>query len=110
MIEFALNASFGLLAAAILCGAFRLVRGPAVLDRILAFDLIAACAVGMVVLLSIRWKTPVYMDLVLIFASLGFFSAVAFVFYLTKEHKGLHGDEAGRAKREKEPTPPKPNE
>jgi len=73
---------FGGLTLAILLGLFRLGRGPTVLDRILAFDLIAISAVGMVVLLSVLWATPVYLELILIFSLLGFLSTVAFVFYL----------------------------
>lgn len=70
------------LTLAILLGLFRLARGPTVLDRILAFDLIATSAVGMVVLLSVLWRTAVYLELILIFSLLGFVSTVAFVFHL----------------------------
>jgi multicomponent K+:H+ antiporter subunit F/multicomponent Na+:H+ antiporter subunit F len=51
---------------------------------VLAFDLIATCAVGMIVLLSIQWHTSLYLELLLIFSLLGFLTTVAFVFYLHK--------------------------
>jgi multisubunit Na+/H+ antiporter MnhF subunit len=82
MIDFVLNLGFGLLALAMLLGLVRLARGPNVMDRVLAFDLITTCAVGMIVLLSIRWRTVLYLELILIFSLLGFFTTVAFVFYL----------------------------
>lgn len=63
------------------CGLIRLRRGPTVLDRILAFDLIATCVVAMVVLLSVRWSTPMYLEAILIVSLLGFFTTVAFVYY-----------------------------
>jgi multisubunit Na+/H+ antiporter MnhF subunit len=74
------------LTLAIALGMVRLVRGPTVIDRIMAFDLITTSGVGMIVLLSIRWKTAMYLELILIYSLLGFFSTVAFVFYLSRTH------------------------
>jgi len=45
MILLALQLCFALLTLAVLLGLVRLVRGPTVLDRILAFDLIATSLV-----------------------------------------------------------------
>jgi len=84
MIDVALNLGFVMLALAILLGAVRLVRGPSIMDRVLAFDLITTCAVGMIVLLSIRWRTVLYLELILVFSLLGFLTTVAFVFYLNR--------------------------
>jgi multisubunit Na+/H+ antiporter MnhF subunit len=86
MIDLALNAGLGILTLAIFLGLVRLARGPSVIDRIMAFDLITTCAVGMIVLLSIRWSTPLYIDVILIFSLLGFFGTVAFVCYLSRTH------------------------
>lgn len=82
MTDLAINLAFGGLITAILLGLIRLARGPSVLDRVLSFDLISTCAVGMTILLSMRWRTTVYFELMLIFSLLGFFTTVAFVFYL----------------------------
>lgn len=79
-----LYVAFGILTLAIACGLVRLALGPTVIDRILAFDLITTSTVGMIVLLSIQWKTPLYLELVLIFSLLGFFGTVAFVQYLSR--------------------------
>jgi multisubunit Na+/H+ antiporter MnhF subunit len=88
MIEFAINAGLALLSVAMVLGAIRLARGPSVIDRVLAFDLITTCAVGMIVLLSIRWHTGLYLELILIFSLLGFLTTVAFVLYL--HHTSAH--------------------
>lgn len=72
------------LTVAILLAGWRLVRGPTVPDRILAFDTITVCVVGMIVLLSIRWKSVFFLELILVVSLLGFLSGVAFVFYLEK--------------------------
>jgi len=84
MTPLVLTLAFGTLTLAILLGLVRLARGPTVLDRVLAFDLIATCAVAMVLLLSIQWNTALYLELILIFSLLGFLTTVAFVFYLHK--------------------------
>ena len=77
--------SFAMLALAVVLALVRLRRGPSVLDRILSFDLIATCVVGMVVLLSVAWSTAVFLEAILIVSLLGFFTTVAFVFYLSRQ-------------------------
>lgn len=79
--------SFVMLAASVVAGMLRLRRGPSVLDRILAFDLISTCVVGMVVLLSVAWATPMFLETILIVSLLGFFTTVSFVFYLSRRAK-----------------------
>lgn len=81
-----ISSVFVILTLAIVCGLVRLARGPTVIDRIMAFDLITTSAVGMIVLLSIQWKTAMYLELILIFSLLGFFGTVAFVYYLSRTH------------------------
>lgn len=76
--------SFALLTLAILLAWWRMARGPTVVDRILCFDAITVCVVGMIVLLSIRWDTSFYLELILVMTLLGFISGVAFVFYLNQ--------------------------
>jgi multisubunit Na+/H+ antiporter MnhF subunit len=84
MMTYALYLADAVLTTAILLGLYRLARGPHVIDRVMAFDLITTCAVGMIVLLSIQWNTPLYLELILIVSLLGFLTTVAFVFYLNK--------------------------
>ncbi len=84
MMTYALIIAELALTVSILLGLYRLARGPHVIDRVMAFDLITTCAVGMIVLLSIQWGTPLYLELILIVTLLGFLTTVAFVFYLNK--------------------------
>lgn len=95
------------LTLSILLGLYRLVRGPHVIDRVMAFDLITTCAVGMIVLLSIQWNTPLYLELILIVSLLGFLTTVAFVFYLnkTRDEKGAAAGPAAPASAAKPPQP-----
>lgn len=73
-----------LLLVALLSGFYRLARGPSAVDRILAFDAVVLCAVGLTAVLSREWRTEHYVELILIVSSLGFFSTVAFVFFLQR--------------------------
>jgi len=82
MISFTLTLCFFLLIATTTLSVVRLLLGPRIVDRIIAFDLISASMVGIIVLLSIRWETPFFIEIMLIFSLLGFFGTVAFVYYL----------------------------
>lgn len=84
MIDLAVQASVGILLVSLLLGFYRLGRGPSIADRILAFDAVVLCAVGLTALLSRWWESPLYVELILIVSSLGFFGTVAFVFILQR--------------------------
>lgn len=84
MMDLLLKACMLVLTLAIVLALIRIARGPTVLDRILAFDLIATCAVGIIVLLSMKWHTADYLELILIYTLLGFSGTVAFAFYLQR--------------------------
>lgn len=86
--------AFALLLAAILLSLVRLRRGPSVIDRILALDLVATCVVGMVVLLSVAWNTAAYLEVILIVSLLGFFTTVSFVYYLHRHKEDRYDDSA----------------
>jgi multicomponent Na+:H+ antiporter subunit F len=82
MMEWTMVLSFGGLIAAVFLCLIRLARGPTLMDRLLAFDMIAISAMGMLVLLSIQWGSPFYLELILVFSLLGFLNTVAFASYL----------------------------
>ena len=61
---------------------YRLVRGPALADRVLAADLLALHVVGLVILLTIYLGRMVFFDAALAVAILGFVSTVGFAQYI----------------------------
>jgi len=93
MIEWTTNICGIILTVAILAGLFRMATGPTILDRILAFDMLAICGVALMAILSIRWDTSLFLELILIFSLLGFFSTVALVFYLQKSYPAYPPDD-----------------
>jgi multicomponent K+:H+ antiporter subunit F len=65
----------GLAVSIALC-VYRLIVGPAVVDRLLALDTITINALAVLVVLCIRWHTDVYLDSVLVLALLAFVATV----------------------------------
>ncbi len=104
MIDTVSIVSGGLLVIAVLAALYRMVKGPSVLDRILSFDLVAICGVAFMAILSIRWKTTYFLELILVFSLLGFFGTVAFVFYLERTFKVFPPDDErdGRPERDQD--------
>ncbi len=84
MMATVLTIAFVILTLSVSCGLLRLFLGPTAIDRIMAFDLIATSAVGMIVLLAIQWKTAMYLELILVYTLLGFCGTVAFVHHLSR--------------------------
>ena len=67
----------------LLCG-WRLLRGPSLPDRILALDTLYLGVVALVMLLGLRWQTPMLFVAALIVALLGFVATVALARYLSR--------------------------
>lgn len=63
---------------------WRLLRGPTLADRGLAGDTIAMQVVGLSILLTIRIRTLMFFDAVLIISILGFASTLAFAQFIAR--------------------------
>jgi multicomponent K+:H+ antiporter subunit F len=64
--------------------AWRLLRGPSAVDRILALDTLYINALALLVLLGIQRGTPLYFEAALMIAMLGFASTVALSKYVLR--------------------------
>ena len=76
-------ATLAIALAMVLCG-IRLFRGPDMPDRILAFDTLYVNVVALVILLGVRWQTPMMFEAALIVAMLFFVGTGALARYLTR--------------------------
>ena len=84
MMAWALDFAAGALGlATLLCG-WRLLRGPEVVDRVLALDTMYVNVVALVVVLGLRLRSELLFEAALIVALLGFVSTVALSRYLTR--------------------------
>ena len=84
MVSFALDVATLAVAAAMLLCTWRLARGPAVVDRMLALDTLYLNTVALVVLLGIQLQTALLFEAALVIAMLGFVSIVGLARYLTR--------------------------
>ncbi len=83
-IDIALNIALVVIALAMLLCGWRLLKGPSATDRILAVDTLYMNAVALIVLLGLRWDTPLLFEAALLVAMLGFASTVGLARFLTR--------------------------
>ena len=71
---------------AILLSFIRFIKGPHLTDRVVAFDTMGIIAVSLLVLLSVTFKSSLYLDVALVFALIGFVGTIIFArFNVTKD-------------------------
>lgn len=78
----------GALAFAMLAALFRVARGPSLPDRVVAFDLITAGAIGFAGTLAIAFDTVALLDVGLVVAVITFLATIAFAWYLIEREPG----------------------
>ncbi|MFC4995533.1 monovalent cation/H+ antiporter complex subunit F [Rubritalea tangerina] len=83
--EWVLTVSQYMLAVAIVLSAYRVVKGPTLLDRIIALDLLAALTMAQCVLLTLVSGFVAYLDIAIGIALISFIATVALVRYLERK-------------------------
>jgi multicomponent Na+:H+ antiporter subunit F len=78
----------GVLALAVVLGFVRLLRGPSLPDRVVAFDLLATVGVGISAVYSMAHNQPVFLDVAVVLALISFVGTVAFARYIEERLKG----------------------
>ena len=76
-----------LLIGASLLVAIRLVRGPHILDRVLALDFMTVVAVGILGLYAIATDQAAYLDVAMVVALLSFLGTIGFAYYVEQRAK-----------------------
>jgi multicomponent Na+:H+ antiporter subunit F len=71
-----------LLGASIVLTVLRLLRGPSLADRAMALDLLGLVVAGIILAVAAEYGHPGLLDIVLVFAVVGFFGTVALARYL----------------------------
>lgn len=84
MIQIALYFAFACFSVALLLNLWRMLRGPKVVDRILALDTMVINVIALLVLYGLAEGTAVYFEASMIIAMLGFVSTVAFARFLLR--------------------------
>jgi multicomponent Na+:H+ antiporter subunit F len=78
------TAAYGMIALALLLVLLRLARGPTLSDRVIALDLLAVLAVGLIAMMTLETNQPVFLDAAIVLALVAFLGTVAFGRYLER--------------------------
>lgn len=62
----------------------RLFRGPTVVDRVIALDLLITIGVSVITVYSISTQKSTFIDIAMILALIAFLGTIAFAYYLEK--------------------------
>lgn len=65
----------------------RFIKGPSMVDRIIALDLIVTTGIGFISAYSILYNQPALLDVALILALIAFLGTVAFTYYIQQKNK-----------------------
>lgn len=84
MIEIAILLSMYTIGVAMLLSLYRLVRGPEVVDRILALDTFSINAIALLILDGMYLGSEIYFEAALVIAMLGFVTTVVLCKYVLR--------------------------
>ena len=84
MISVALTFAFGCYAISLLFNLWRIARGPDVADRILALDTMVINVIALLILFGILKGTPIYYEVSMLLAMVGFVSTVAYCTFILR--------------------------
>jgi multicomponent Na+:H+ antiporter subunit F len=85
MLDVVMNIVLAMLAVAMLLALIRMVLGPALQDRVVALDFIAASTVGVIVAATAGTGQQALLDGAILIALVGFLGTVAYSWYVQKD-------------------------
>jgi len=65
----------------------RFIKGPSIVDRVVALDLLITISIGIIAVYSVINNKPTFLDISLVLALIAFLGTVAFAYYLEKRNK-----------------------
>jgi multicomponent K+:H+ antiporter subunit F len=80
----AIEIAFVLIGVAMMLSFWRLLRGPDIVDRVLALDTLSINAIALLVLYGLHTDSKTYFELALVLAILGFVGTVSLCKYLLR--------------------------
>lgn len=84
MLSVAIQTGFVMIGLAMLLNLWRLLKGPDILDRILALDTLNINAIALLVLFGIHAASTVYFEVALLLAAVGFVATTALSKFLLR--------------------------
>ena len=74
-----------ILSVAFLMAFIRLVRGPGIADRVVAFDVMTTIGIGFIAVYAVATDQSVFLDVATVVALVAFLATIAFAYYLNKK-------------------------
>ena len=84
MAETILNLAIFIIMIAIALGVYRLVKGPTIVDRVIAIDLLTLISIALIALIAHIGSRFIYLDVALVYGLLSFLSVLAVARYLDR--------------------------
>lgn len=75
------------LAVSVLLVFFRFWKGPSIVDKVIALDLLITIGIGVITVYSIVSNQSTFLDIAMILALIAFLGTIAFSYYLEKREK-----------------------
>ncbi len=82
------QAALALMMVGVAVAFMRMVRGPSLPDRVVAFDLVSIQVVGIICATAILTGRPLFLDAAIVLALLAFLATVAFARYIERQARG----------------------
>ena len=73
-----------ILALSVILVFIRFLKGPSIVDKVIALDLLITIGIAIITVYSIITKQPTFLDIAMILALIAFLSTIAFSYYLEK--------------------------
>lgn len=73
-----------LLAVSVVLVFIRFLKGPSIVDKVIALDLLITTGIAIITVYSIVSDQPTFLDIAMILALIAFLSTIAFSYYLEK--------------------------
>jgi multicomponent Na+:H+ antiporter subunit F len=76
-----------MLAVSVILIFFRFLKGPSIVDKVIALDLIITTGIGIITIYSIVSNQSTFLDIAMILALIAFLGTIAFAYYLEIREK-----------------------
>jgi multicomponent Na+:H+ antiporter subunit F len=77
--------TLSILSLAFFLAFIRLVKGPALGDRVVAFDLMTTIGIGFIAMYAIATDQSVFLDVATVLALVAFLATIAFAYYMRRK-------------------------
>ncbi len=83
-IDLIIYISVGIMSLAMLLGLIRFIKGPSVVDRVIAFDSLTVSSLALIGVIAVLADRMIYMDIAIVYGLLSFLGVIVVAKYIQK--------------------------